>query len=86
MREYTPYQQNVIRRYYQHRPAVLFQQLSELVSELYLADVKKRPRLWKRVEAALEKLEVPRSRIDHLVKKANPALLADLLKELDARK
>jgi ATP/maltotriose-dependent transcriptional regulator MalT len=52
------------------------------VSELYLAEGKKRQRIWKSAAAALAKLGVPKSRIDHLVAKDNPALLADIVKEL----
>lgn len=83
MPEYTPYQQGIIRRYYDNRGAILYQQLSELVSELYLAEAKKKDRVWKRVATALQKLGVAQSRIDHLLAKADPALLAEVLKELD---
>ena len=44
---------------------------------------------WKRGKTRwreLVKLGVPRSRIDHLVKQANPALVADLVKELESKK
>ncbi|MBI3467889.1 MAG: hypothetical protein HY000_33195 [Planctomycetes bacterium] len=83
MEEHTPYQRQVIRRYYARQPAILHQRLAEMVSELYLAEGKQRERLWATVKGALEKLEVPQSRIEHLLKKADPALLAGLLQELD---
>ena len=48
MRHYTPYQKKVIQRYYEHQPNLQLQQLSELVTDLYLADESKQARLWKR--------------------------------------
>jgi hypothetical protein len=83
--EHTPYQRQVIRRYYERQPEILRQRLGELVTELFLAEGKKRQRLWERAENDLEKLGVPRKRIDHLLKKADPALLAELLQELDKK-
>ena len=84
MRHYTPYQKKVIQRYYEHQPNLQLQQLSELVTDLYLADEGKQARLWKKANTLLEKMKVPRSRIDHVIQKADPALLAGLVKELDA--
>jgi len=52
------------------------------VTDLYLAEGKSRERLWKRAATALEKLEVPAAQIEHLVASDNPALLANLVKEL----
>jgi hypothetical protein len=80
--DYTPHQQKIIKRYYSNQDTIQRQRLGELVSELYLAEGKKRQRIWKSAAAALQKLGVPQSRIDHLVKKDNPALLADIVKEL----
>jgi hypothetical protein len=83
--DYTPYQQKLIKRYYNNYDAIKHQKLSELVTELYLSEGKKRDRLWKQVEEALTKLEFPASRIEHLMSKRDPALLAGVLKELDAK-
>ena len=80
--DFTPHQQKIIKRYYNNQDTIQRQRLGELVSELYLAEGKKRQRIWKSAATALQKLGVPQSRIDHLVKKDNPALLADILKEL----
>ena len=85
-RDYTPYQQKIIKRYYDNRDAIQRQRLAELVSELYLSEGKKRQRVWKSVSAALEKLGFSQPRIDHLVKQDNPALVAELVKELDKKK
>jgi hypothetical protein len=83
MADYTPYQQKIIKRYYQNYDAIKFQRLSELATELYLAEGKKRDRLWNQVEASLRKLEFPESRIAHLLQKRDPALLVGILKELE---
>ena len=84
-RDYTPYQQKIIRRYYNNQDTLQRQRLAELVSELYLAEGKKRERIWQNVAAAMQKLGLPQSRIDHLVKQGNPALVAEVVKELEGR-
>jgi hypothetical protein len=86
MAKRSPYQQRVIKDYYKNRDALMLQRLGEMVTDLYLAEGKARARLWKRIAGALEKLEVPESRIEHLVETDNPALVADLLKTLLDRK
>ncbi|WP_425396773.1 hypothetical protein [Aeoliella sp.] len=83
-KEYSKYQQNIIKRYYDNREAVSLQRLSELVTELYLAEGKARERQWKYIVGALEKLEIPQSRIDHLREQDDPQLLAKLVEELMA--
>jgi len=85
MTDHTPYQKQIINRYYKNFDAIKHQQLSELASELYLAEGKKKERLWKRVEESLRKLEFPESRIAHLLAKRDPALLVGVLTELDQR-
>jgi hypothetical protein len=82
MADYTPYQQKIIKRYYQNFDAIKSQRLSELATDLYLAEGKKRDRLWSQVEQTLRKLEFPESRIAHLLEKRDPALLVGILKEL----
>lgn len=82
--DFTPHQQKIIKRYYDNQDTIQLQRLAELVTELYLAEGKKRQGVWKRVVAAMEKLGVPRARIDHLVKRDDAALVAQLVKELQA--
>ncbi len=82
MAKRSTYQKRVIRDYYQNRDAIMLQRLSDLVSDLYLAEGNKRAGIWKRVVGALEKLDVPAARIEHLVQSDNPALVAGLVKEL----
>jgi hypothetical protein len=84
-KKYTKHQQRIIRNYYENRDAISLQRLSELVTELYLAKGKAREKQWKHIIAALEKLAVPQSRIDHLRKKDDPRLLAKLVEELMAK-
>jgi hypothetical protein len=82
MADYTPYQQKIIKRYYKNFDEIKHQRLSELATELYLAEGKKRDRLWGQVEQTLRKLEFPETRIAHLLEKRDPALLVGVLKEL----
>jgi hypothetical protein len=82
MADHTPYQQKIIRRYYQSFDALKYQRLSELTSELYLAQGKKSERLWKHVAETLTRLGFPESRIEHLMQKRDPALLPGILEEL----
>jgi hypothetical protein len=85
MADLTPYQQKVIKRYYDNQDILQRQRLAELVSELYLAEGKKRQRAWQAAAAAMQKLGIPQERIDHLLKQNNPALIAEVVKELEAR-
>jgi hypothetical protein len=85
MADHTPYQQKIIKRYYQNYSSIQFQRLAELVTELYLAEGKKRERLWKQVAENLTKLEFPATRIDHLLQKRDPSLLAGILKEIEGK-
>jgi hypothetical protein len=84
--ERSKYQQKIIKNYYDNREAISLQRLSELVTELYLAEGKARQRQWKAIVSALEKLKIPPARIEHLVKQDNPALVAKLVEELLAKK
>lgn len=86
MPERTKHQEKIIRNYYQNLDAIALQKLGEQVSELYLAEGKARTRVWQRIAGHLEKLKVPASRIEHVVKSDNPALVARLLEELLAKK
>jgi hypothetical protein len=82
MADFTPHQQKIIKRYYDNLDTITVQKLGELVGDLYLAQGKKRQTVWKSIEAALKKLEVPQGRIDVLKQKDDPALVAELVKEL----
>ena len=80
--DYSKHQQKIIKRYYNNIEQISAQRLAELVTELYLAEGKKLDKLWESAAKTMEKLEIPKSRIDHLIAKKDPALLAGLVKEL----
>ena len=86
MADFTPYQQKVIKRYYNNQDTLQRQRLAELVTELYLAAGAKRQRTWKAAVTAMQKLGVPQARIDHVLAQNDPALLAQVVKELEGRR
>jgi hypothetical protein len=79
---YSRHQQGIIKRYYRNLDKIQLQRLSELVTELYLADGKKKDKLWESAVGAMKKLDVPEQRINHLGSKKDPTLLAALVKEM----
>jgi hypothetical protein len=85
MSDFTPYQQKIIKRYYNNLDKVALQRLAELVTELYLAEGKKRERAWKQAASYMEKVGVPRTRVEHIVQQADVKLLAGLVAELQGR-
>ena len=80
--ERTAYQDKIIKRYYDNRDEIMRQKLGEMVTDLYLAEGKKRAQLWKRISAALEHLKVPGAQIEALAANDNPAQLAGFLEKL----
>ena len=78
----TRHQQSIVKRYYDNLDTVLLQRLGEKVTDLYLAEGKKRTKLWDNVATALEKLGVPQSRIDRVRESDDARQLATLLQEL----
>ena len=85
MQDFTRHQQGIIKRYYENIDGISLQKLSELVTELYLAEGKKREKLWKTAVSAMQKLGVPQIRIDLLVAKNSPEALAGLVKEIQSQ-
>ncbi|HTN76825.1 MAG TPA: hypothetical protein VL096_16315 [Pirellulaceae bacterium] len=74
---HTKYQQNIIKNFYRNKETISLQRLQELVTELYLAEGKKRDQHWKAIAGHLEKLGVKKESIDHLVAQDKPeAVLA----------
>ena len=86
MQNRSPYQDKIIRNYYQNQDTIMLQRLGEMVTDLYLAEGKGRTKAWAKVAATLEKLKIPAPQIEHLVKSNNPALVASLLQELLGKK
>jgi len=83
MKEYTPYQKGVIKRYYEHCETLALQKLGEIVSDLYLADTPAgKKKLWARAEKALMKLDCPVERREMVLESQNLEALARLLSDL----
>jgi hypothetical protein len=82
MENYTRHQQGIIKRFYQNQDGIQLQRLSELVTELYLAEGKKLDKLWQTASGNMTKLGVPAARVQHIVSQRDPELLAKLVKEL----
>jgi hypothetical protein len=85
LEDYTRYQQGIIKRYYSNQDTIQLQKLGELVTELYLATGKKRAKVWGSIVLAMQKLGVPQSRIDHIVKQDDPQLVAKLVTEFSKK-
>ncbi len=83
-RDYSSYQQKAIRRYYDNRDQLDEQRLSDLVANLYLAEGKKKTKLWESAQELMGRLNVPPSRIEHVLKTADPAILAEVVKDIAA--
>ncbi len=81
-REYSGYQKSVINNYYRNLDSISLQRLSELVSELYLADSEaKQKRLWERAEKAMLNLKIPPAIVEHIMSKRDVQVLAKNLQE-----
>ena len=86
-KEYSQYQKSVISGYYNNLDTIMLGKLSELVTELYLADTKaKKDRLWQRAQAAMVKLKVPPAIIDHIMEKQDVEILAKNLQDWQSGK
>ena len=85
-RDFSRYQKKVIQRYYDNRPALDEQRLAELATELYLASDKKKPKLWESAKELMERLGTPASRVDHVLKTADPAQVAEVVKDVQSGK
>jgi hypothetical protein len=81
-REYSDYQKKIIKRFYDNRDDIDSRKLSEITSDLYLAEGKKKDRLWKQASETMVRLNVPPSRVAHVLKTADPAILAEVVNDL----
>ena len=84
-KEYSKHQQKIIKNYYDNKDAISLQRLSELVTDLYLAEGKSRVTKWNQVVGGLEKLGISAKRIELLRKKDDPAMLVKVVEELMAK-
>ena len=71
-KQYSQHQEKIIRSYYRNRDAISLQKLQEQVTELFLAEGKKREKYWKTIAGHLEKLGIPQDRIDHFLRQDDP--------------
>lgn len=82
MADFTKHQKKIVDRYYDQRDNIMVTKLSELVSELYLAESdKKKDQLWKRAELAMRNLKWKEPIIAHQMAQRRPDLLANQIKE-----
>ncbi len=54
--EHTKYQRGIVQRFYEHKDTIALQRLSEIVSDLYLAEGGQATKLWNNARTALSKL------------------------------
>ncbi len=78
-RDFTPYQQKIVRNYYKNQGAIREQSLADLVGDVYLATTEaKKASLWARADKLLEVLGVPASRRIAIVEKRDVNALAEI--------
>ncbi|MEM7810223.1 MAG: hypothetical protein AAF532_01925 [Planctomycetota bacterium] len=82
-RDYSAYQQKVIKRYYDNREAIDHTKLAELCTTLYLATGKKRAKSWEAAEKAMTRIGVPAGRVKHVLDSDDPAELAKVVEGLE---
>lgn len=78
-------QSKIVKRYYDNQDNILSTRLSELVSELWLAeDKKKQTTLWGKAQVALMKLGVDATKVGKVVKDRDMEALAKLAQQASA--
>jgi hypothetical protein len=81
-KDYSEHQKSVISGYYANLDAIMLAKLSELVSELYLAQTPTRKsQLWIRAEKAMLKLKIAPAIIRHIIERKDPQILAKNLQD-----
>lgn len=81
-KEYSSYQKNIIKNYYENLDTIALTRLQELVTELYLAETAaKKKKLWQQVEKALTKLKIKPDIKARILETQNVKLLAKNLQE-----
>ncbi|MBL4883323.1 MAG: hypothetical protein JKY95_02150 [Planctomycetaceae bacterium] len=81
-RQYSQHQKKVIQRYYDNREQIDEQRLAELVTSLFLATPKQAIKRWESAEDLMRRLGVPESRIENIMKRKDPAILATVVDDL----
>lgn len=77
----SPYQEKIIKNYYRNRDAIGLQKAQEAITELYLAEGKKRETVWKRLVSHLEKIGMKPAQIEQLRKSDDPAKVAEAIQK-----
>jgi len=81
-KDHSEYQKSVISGYYANLDTIMLGKLSELVTELYLAETQKRKdQLWQRAEKAMLKLKIRPAIIRHIIQRKDPKILAKNLQD-----
>lgn len=81
-KDHSEYQKSLISGYYANLDAIMLGKLSELVTELYLAETPKRKdQLWQRAEKAMLKLKIRPAIIRHIIERKDPKILAKNLQD-----
>lgn len=78
-KNFSQHQQKIIKRYYDNQDSIGLQRAQELVTELYLAEGKKRQKVWDTLAKNLAKAGVPAKTIEHLRSTDDPEQVAKLL-------
>ncbi len=87
MADYSNYQKKVISRYYDNRDQIDEQRLAELVTNIYLGKKgKQMDNNWISAGEVMERMGVPAGRIQHVVTQRDPALLAEVVQDLNSGK
>jgi hypothetical protein len=79
MEKFSRYQQSVIKNYYRNREGIAVQRVQELVTELYLAEGKKRIKVWEQLRPHLQSIGLTEKQIEHLEKEDRPEMVAKLI-------
>lgn len=81
------YQQKIVKRYYDNIDTIAVTRLSEIVTDLYLAENDKaKARLWDRASKALDKVAANDARVRTVLETKDVEKLAALVNELAATK
>jgi hypothetical protein len=78
---YSKYQQTVIRNFYNNRDNVSLQRVQELLTDLYLAEGKKREKVWESMFLHLERIGLPPDQLNRIKEAKNPELIAKLIQK-----
>lgn len=85
MEDYSRYQQGIIRRFYENKETMGLQRVAELVGDLYLAEGKKRQKIWDQIVPALVKAGLPEAQANHLRQQDRADILAETVARLDSK-